>query len=153
MPDIEERKREIEWRIQKILSSRGYELWDISITGVLSANPQVRVFIEKEGKTGIDDCVRMNNLIRNEPLIEELLGGDYHLEVSSPGVDRVLKKKEHFIRYLGYKVRITMKNEKVYKGELREYQEGVFMLFSDGEKRFIPEEQIQLVRLEPVIEF
>lgn len=153
MSHIEERKREIEWRIDKILSSRGYELWDISITGILSTNPQVRVFIEREGKTGIEDCVKVNNLIRNEPIIEELLGGDYHLEVSSPGVDRALKKKEHFIRYQGYKVRVILKNEKVYKGELREYQEGVLLLFSEGEKRFIPEEVIQSVRIEPTIEF
>ncbi|MGH6821595.1 MAG: ribosome maturation factor RimP [Methylocella sp.] len=149
----EERSRELEWRIAKLIRDKGYELWDIQMIGALSANPVLRVFIESEKGAGINDCVKVNNLLRAEPAIEALLGGDYHLEVSSPGMDRLLKTRPHFERFEGSVVRVHLKSGGQYKAKLAGYDAGVLTLLQDGDKIFIPEGIIGSVRVEPSVDF
>lgn len=92
----------------------GYELVDIEITPA----KMVRVFIDKDGGVNIDDCEIVSKHLNNLFFVEEI---DYNrLEVSSPGLDRPLKKLADFVRFKGQDAKIKthelINEQKVFQG-------------------------------------
>ncbi len=84
----------------------GCFLYDLEFLGTGSGRT-LRVYVDKEGGAGIDDCStvsrELNSLLDADDVIP---GGPYHLEVSTPGVDRPLKKPWHFEKVIGKKIAI-----------------------------------------------
>lgn len=68
----------------------------------------LRFFIDKEGGVTIDDCADVSREISAYLEVEDLISHAYHLEVSSPGLERPLKKKADFIRFADRLVRIKL---------------------------------------------
>lgn len=66
----------------------------------------LRLFIDKDGGVNLDDCARLSREI--DPLleVEGVVPHAYRLEVSSPGIDRPLKKPEHFVRFVGEWIKV-----------------------------------------------
>lgn len=90
---------------QKVCSSHGCFLYHLEVLGQ-GAGRTLRIFIDKDGGSGIDDCTNVSRDL-NEILDgqEDLIpGGSYHLEVSTPGIDRVLVKPWHFEKVKGKKI-------------------------------------------------
>ena len=69
----------------------------------------LRIFIDKEGGVTIDDCTVVSRDISTWLDVEDLIEHAFHLEVSSPGLERPLKKMEDFKRFAGRKVRVKIK--------------------------------------------
>ena len=67
----------------------------------------LRVYIDKKGGVFIEDCQKVSRQIEDMIQIDEIINSAYILEVSSPGLDRPLKKEKDFIRSLGTKVKVT----------------------------------------------
>ncbi|OGW14475.1 MAG: ribosome maturation factor RimP [Nitrospinae bacterium RIFCSPLOWO2_12_FULL_47_7] len=67
----------------------------------------LRVYIDKKGGVFIEDCQKVSRQIEDMIQIDEIINSAYILEVSSPGLDRPLKKEKDFIRSLGKKVKVT----------------------------------------------
>ena len=67
----------------------------------------LRVYIDKKGGVFIEDCQKVSRQIEDMIQIDEIINSSYILEVSSPGLDRPLKKEKDFIRSLGKKVKVT----------------------------------------------
>jgi len=89
--------------IRPVVEGSGFRLYDIEFFGRI-----LRVTIEKEGGTvGIDDCVSTSRILN--PLLDtdDLVAGSFDLEVSSPGLDRSLRKPEHFTGALGQSIHVT----------------------------------------------
>ena len=82
----------------------------------------LRFFIDKEEGITIEDCALVSREIGSYLEVEDLLGHAYHLEVSSPGLERPLRKKDDFIRFAGRHVRIKVheptEGQKVFVGIL-----------------------------------
>ncbi len=93
---------------QEITEREGCILYDLEHTG--SGKGRIlRVFIDKEGGVGIDDCSNVSKGINLRLDVEDVVPGDmYNLEVSTPGLDRNLKKKWHFEKAIGKKVYIKL---------------------------------------------
>lgn len=109
-------------KIQKVLEQTipglGFELVDFEITPAKI----IRVFIDKEGGVGVDDCADVSNHLSKVLLVEEI---DYNrLEISSPGLERSLKKLADFVRFNGRLVKIKtyqlIDNQKVFQGRISE---------------------------------
>jgi ribosome maturation factor RimP len=66
----------------------------------------LRVFIDKPGGVGLEDCETVSRSLETLLDVEQVVEHAYHLEVSSPGLDRPLKKPEHFRRAEGQKVKL-----------------------------------------------
>ena len=100
--------------IENVLPSLGYDLIDMEVT----PSKVVRVFIDKADGVNIQDCELVSNHLSRLLLVEEI---DYNrLEISSPGLDRPLKKIEDYKKSIGKLVKIKTKapinNEKVFLG-------------------------------------
>src|ERR687883_683418 len=89
--------------LEKTLPSMGYELvdWEMSARGRL-----VRVFIDKPGGVDVEDCARVSNQLTRLLTVE---GIDYdRLEISSPGLDRPLKRAADFVRFAGEDIEMRL---------------------------------------------
>src|SRR5690349_23980728 len=117
--------------LDPILSGLGYELVDVER---ISRGRLLRVFIDKPGGVSVDDCVAVSNHLSKLFAVENI---DYdRLEVSSPGLDRPLKKASDFIRFAGevarLKLRVGLEGQRNFVGTLREVKDGVLKLEVDG---------------------
>ncbi|MFN0063500.1 MAG: ribosome maturation factor RimP [Myxococcaceae bacterium] len=103
----------------------------------------LRLFIDKPGdKVGLDDCTRASNAVDRALEVEDIVPHEYRLEVSSPGLDRPLKKPEHFTRVKGQKIRVKTFGpvgeppRKNFVGVLRGVDEGGVRLEVEGAGEF-----------------
>ena len=85
----------------------GLKLWDVQFVKE-GADWYLRIFIDKEGGVGIDDCVDMTHAINPVLDKEDPIPQEYILEVSSPGLNRRLTRPEHFEAFLGAPVRAKL---------------------------------------------
>ncbi len=108
----------------------------------------LRVFIDKKGGIEIDDCQNLSERLGEELDRRDLIRDPYTLEVSSPGLDRVLKKERDFSREMGKAVDVSlytpMDGKKLLVGTLTAYGDGKLTL--DGGQE-ISMDKISQVRL------
>ncbi len=100
---------ELEKRAASVAEREGCVLYDLEMVG-LGAGRTLRVYIDKESNVGIEDCSNVSRGL-NEILDDEsdlVPGGPYMLEVSTPGVDRHLKRLWHFEKVVGKKVWVRL---------------------------------------------
>lgn len=113
----------------------------------------LRFFIDKEGGIGVDDCAKVSREISANLEVEDLIAHAYHLEVSSPGLERPLKKKEDFVRFTDRQIRIKLRQpvgeQRVLIGTLcgLEGNAVVLKLEEEKEKVLIDLENISKARL------
>ena len=115
---------------EEILANTDYELVDVEY--VKERDWFLRVYIDKEGGIGLDDCQEVSGLLDEK--LEELniINDRYILEVSSPGLDRALKKEKDFKREMGKLVDITLykaiDGEKMLTGKLTGYTKDIITM-------------------------
>lgn len=102
--------------LDKTLPGFGYELVDYELT----AQGDLRVFIDKPGGITVEDCATVSNHLSRVLLVEDV---DYQrLEISSPGLDRPLKKAADFVRFAGslakIKTRLPIEGQKNFVGRI-----------------------------------
>ncbi len=138
--------------LERTLPPLGYELvdWDMSARSGL-----LRVFIDKPAGVDVEDCARVSNHLTHLFAVE---GVDFdRLEVSSPGLDRSLKKASDFARYTGEEVKLTLResigNARRMKGVLRGVEDGSVVVDTDAGSLAIPLANIDKARLVPKIEW
>ena len=94
--------------IEPLLAQLGYELVELEHVAGRSRG-LVRIFIDKPEGVGIDDCERASREISALLDVEDPIPTAYTLEVSSPGLDRVLRTRAHFERFVGWRVFVELK--------------------------------------------
>lgn len=141
------------WEIaEPIAKSLGYELWDVRFEKE-GANWYLRIFIDKEDGISINDCVDMSHAI-DKPLDEaDPIEQSYCLEVCSPGLERDLKRDDHFVKSLGKKIMVKLirpvDGQREFKGTLESYDNGNFELVSEeGAKLMINKKETSYVKLD-----
>jgi ribosome maturation factor RimP len=138
--------------LERTVPPLGYELvdWDQSPRSGL-----VRVFIDKPQGVDVEDCARVSTHLTHLFAVENILYE--RLEVSSPGLDRALKKAADFARFAGEEVKLTLRmsvdNAKRMKGVLRGLDGDAVLLETDTGTRAIPLANIDKARLVPKIEW
>lgn len=100
-------KNRVEELLAPILSSEGFELVDIDYKKE-GGTFFLRVFIDKEGGVTLDDCALVNEELGAVLDIEDTIPNEYTLEVSSPGVERPLKKPDDYRRFVGKRANIRL---------------------------------------------
>ncbi|MGL5279985.1 MAG: ribosome maturation factor RimP [Cetobacterium sp.] len=106
----------------------------------------VRIFIEKpEGDITLEDCGSLSNEI--DEAIDALIPHKFFLEVSSPGVERPLKKESDFVRFNGEKIKVNLKHKlndnKNFEGIIEDFKDETLFLNIKGEILEIPFKEIK----------
>lgn len=107
----------LEQSIKLAVESLGAKLYDIVSTKEHDRNI-FRVLVTAENGISLDKCAEISRMISPILDVDEPMNGEYILEVSSPGIERKLRKKEHFQGSVGEKVRIKNFATEIFKGEL-----------------------------------
>ncbi|PTQ80663.1 ribosome maturation factor RimP [Nitrosospira multiformis] len=134
--------------LEPTLAGLGYELVDLERS---PGGKLLRVFIDKTEGVNVDDCVAVSNHLSRLLAVENV---DYdRLEVSSPGLDRPLKKTADFIRFAGESVklrlRVALQGQRNFVGILREVKDGILKLEVDGKMLDLELNNLEKVRLVP----
>ena len=140
---------DLETLIEKLVTQLGYELVDFE---TVNGGQILRIFIDKGDLIDIEDCTKVSNHVNNVLSVET--DYDYErLEVSSPGLDRVIKKLNDFDRFKGQKIKIktrfAIENRKNFKGTLFGTKGESIMIEIDNESLLIDFENIDKARLDP----
>lgn len=98
-------KKKVEELVLPIVEDFRYELVDLELKNEGSGFA-LRIFIDKPGGITLDDCVAVSREVGAILEVEDPIKSSYRLEVSSPGLDRPLKKREDFERFAGKKVKL-----------------------------------------------
>ena len=122
--------------IKSIVNSYGAKLYDSEI---VNDNDETifRVYIVKDGGVDLDLCADISRDVSPLLDINPPVSGEYRFEVSSPGIERKLTKKEHFIYSIGSKVKVKVLGGKKLKGTLIDADdEGIKVETKDGIEHF-----------------
>jgi ribosome maturation factor RimP len=115
----------------------------------------VRIFVEKDGGIDVDDCAKLSRMVEHE--LDNIITKSYALEVSSPGLDRPLRKEADFLKYKGEIAKIVtimpLDGRKNFEGCLEGVEdEHVIIKITEGEVK-IPLNGIRKANLVPEINF
>lgn len=94
--------------LEPLVRHLGYELWELEFTG---RNGVLRLYIDSPEGIDIDDCETVSRAVSDRLDEADPVPGEYTLEVSSPGMDRVLRTAQHFERFIGEQVNVEMKQQ------------------------------------------
>ena len=147
---MDEVRKNLEETLREQIEKKGYELIEIEQHSLRKGIKMV-LFIDHENGIGIDDCISVSKA--SEVVIDEFIDPEsYELEVSSPGLDRKLIRKEDFDRFIGKTIKIKLKEKlndrKNFKGLLTD-RRGDLVILEDDQVFEIPMDSIDICRIVP----
>lgn len=110
----------------------------------------VRIYIEKlDGDVSLDDCAKVSIAVEDD--IDKLIDKKFFLEISSPGVERPLKREKDYIRFTGSKIKVSLKHKinekKNFEGILSKFENDTVFLMTDNEELEIPFKEVRKANL------
>ena len=137
---------------EPILADRSLELVEVEFQRE-TRGWILRVYIDRSGGVTLDDCQKVSEELGDHLDVADLITLPYHLEVSSPGLDRPLTRDADFIRFAGKAVRIVTRDpvegQRNFRGRLAGLVDGAVLVdLADGRQVRIPRPLIAKARLE-----
>ena len=147
MPKIEEN---VETLIMPIIEDLGYILYDVQYVKE-AKDYYLRVFIDKKEGISLEDCEKVNNAITDILDEKNYIKDQYFLEISSPGIERVLRKDKHLEKNIGEEVNVKLfkKDEngaKEYLGKLKEFNQNEIVLETEEQEIKIERKNIAQIK-------
>jgi ribosome maturation factor RimP len=135
--------------VEPVVRAHGLELVDAAL-GRGPTRSLLRVIVDTpagDGRVKVDECAAVSRELGHGLDVSELIDGTYTLEVTSPGVDRVLAREVDFARSVGRKVsletRTPLNGRRRFKGELVAFADGVATVRSEGSDFAVPFAEIE----------
>ena len=139
---------------EPVIAEQGCTLWDVEYVKE-AGTWYLRAYIDKEGGIAVDDCEVISRILSDWLDQTDFIEDSYIMEISSPGLDRPLKKEKDFKRSLGKLVEIRtyrpIEKQKEFCGILNAYDSNSVTIDEDGTERTFDKKDIALIRL--AIEF
>lgn len=145
--------------VEPLVAAEGYELVDAEYV-MARGRPILRLYIDTvppgtpERGVTVDDCQHVSRLVSDVLDVEDVVPGEYNLEVSSPGLFRPLTKPEHYARAVGERIKVKtyekIEGRKTFTGRLQAREdEHVVVTVDDGTTFRVPVPAIAKANLEP----
>ena len=150
----EEYEKKAEALLAPIVEQAGFELVDVEYV-TDAGNWYLRGYIDKPGGITVNDCEAVSRIFSDKLDEDDFIEDSYIMEISSPGLDRPLKKDKDFARSMGKEVEIRtyrpIEKQKEFSGRLTAYDDNSVTIDEDGSLRAFDRKEIALIRLK--IEF
>ena len=146
MANIEEK---VESLLSSTINSLGYDLYDVEYTKE-GKNYFLRIFIDKPEGIDLNDCEKVNNAIND--LIDEAdyIKEQYFLEVSSPGIERILRKEKHLQDNIGKLVEVKLfkaiEKQKLLQGTLKNFNKEKLTIEANDKNIEIERKNISIIK-------
>jgi ribosome maturation factor RimP len=142
---------DVEVLAEPLLESEGFSLIDVEYRRERNGRT-LRLVVDKEGGVTLGDCAYISSQLGDILDAKADLLGSYHMEVSSPGLDRALTKPKHFVQFKGRKVAIKTRSpvegKRDFRGKLDGLSDGIVMVEAEGHIYAIPYEDISRAHLD-----
>lgn len=138
MSKLEEKVEEL---VTPKINSIGYKVYDVMYVKEGKDN-YLRIFIDNDEGISLNDCEKVNDAITDMLDEANYIKDQYFLEISSPGVERNIRKNEHLQESLGMEITVKLfkpiEKKKEYNGILKSFSEEVVTLIVENEEVSIP---------------
>ena len=119
-------------------------------------NSVLRIYVEREDGVSVDLCADVSRHVSDLLDVEEILPEAYTLEVSSPGMDRLLFKSAHYVSHIGERVDVRLnypfEGRKKIIGLLAGLEDNSVVVQVDGDEYLLPLENVHKARIVPVFD-
>ncbi len=143
---------ELQKLLEPTVERLGYELTDLEVR-LGSKGGLLRITVDKPGGIDLKDCEKVSSAISALLDVEDPMADNYSLEVSSPGLDRKLTKPDHFQRFEGETLKVTMRfpidGRRRFRGTLVSSNDENIVVEVDGESYSLPLAALDTARLVP----
>jgi ribosome maturation factor RimP len=149
---VRRREQELEQLLKPTIAGLGFELWGLEyLSGGNRAT--LRVYIDTPSGVTLGDCERVSHQLNGVLDVDDPVRTVHTLEVSSPGVDRILFKPHQYRAHIGREVdlrlRFPLEGRRKFVGLIDGVQEGEVVLCVDGSTCTVPLEQVHRARVVP----
>ena len=146
----------LEQRLNQMLEAPilalGFELWGIEFVRA-GKHSTLRVYIDHQDGITVENCAEVSHQVSSILDVEDPITTEYNLEVSSPGMDRILFKPEQYARYIGEQLNLTLRiavnNRRKFKGVISRVDGDNLLLSVDGNEETVAFANIQQANLVP----
>ncbi|MCY3859075.1 MAG: ribosome maturation factor RimP [Gammaproteobacteria bacterium] len=145
----------LEKLVKPTVNHLGFELWGVEQTGT-GRHRRLCIYIDAPNGISVADCETVSQQLGTLLAVEDGIAGTYDLEVSSPGLDRLLFKHDHYQRNVGecvdVRLHLPVNGTRHVRGTLQDCSEESISVMVDDELKIIPFSQVRRTRLVPVFE-
>ena len=146
MASIEEKVTNL---VEPIIEKIGYELYDVEYAK--EGKNYLRIFIDSEKGIDLNDCEKVNDAITDILDTENYIKDQYFLEISSPGIERVLRKDKHLEKNIGTDINVKLfkkdeNGKKEYLGKLKEYNQNEIVIEQEEKEIKIERKNISQIK-------
>ena len=141
--------------LRPTVEDMGYVLWGIELISP-GRRPTVRVYIDADAGISVDDCAQVSHQVSGVLDVEDPIKGEYTLEVSSPGVDRLLFEPAQYEPYVGemvdIRLRLPVEGRRRFRGTLIGTDGELLVVSIDEEAFSLPMRSVDRARALPRLE-
>ncbi len=147
------KKDDLKAILAPVVEAMGYQFWGLEYL-VQGRHTLLRVFIDKpEQGVNVDDCAAVSHQISGVLDVEDPISSVYDLEVSSPGLDRILFVESQYLQFVGSEVDLRLavpfEGRRKFKGLLIGIEQDAVLIRQDNNEFLLPLEQIERARIVP----
>ncbi|MEE9575126.1 MAG: ribosome maturation factor RimP [Gammaproteobacteria bacterium] len=140
--------------LEPVITALGYEMLGIEYFKQKDGS-LLRLYIDSDAGITLDDCTRVNHQVIGVLDVHDPIKERYHLEISSPGLDRPLFTLKQFQRFLGQQVKIKLREKiderRKFTGVIKAIEETAVLVSEEGIDYLIPADVIDSAHLVPEI--
>ena len=149
------KEKQVEELLTPTVESLGCSIWGVEFLAQ-GKHTKLRLYIDREEGVTVDHCADVSRHVSDILDVEELITGAYTLEVSSPGMDRILFKESQFTDSVGEQVDVRLnfpfEGRRKFIGMLAGVQDSMAVVQIDDDEYLLPLENIQRARVVPVFD-
>jgi len=138
--------------LEPTVVSLGFQLWGLELISP-NRRPTLRIYIEGDNGVTVDDCATVSRHLASVLDVEDPIQGEYTLEVSSPGIDRLLFAPEQYTLYVGepieVRLRFPFEGRRRFRGWLMGLEGDDVVVRIDDHDFLLPMKQIDKARVQP----
>jgi ribosome maturation factor RimP len=151
---VSTKAQQIQGMLEPTVEAMGFELWGVEYLSQ-GRHSLLRLYIESEQGITVDDCAAVSEQAGSVLDVEDPISGEYTLEVSSPGVDRLLFRLDQYPGYLGetleLRLRSPFEGRRRFRGTLRGIEEQDIVIQVDDHEYLLPYSAVEKARVQPRI--
>lgn len=149
---VTKKEAELADLLRATVEAMGFALWGLEFRAQ-GKNSLLRIYIDREAGVQVDDCAQVSRQISGILDVEDPIAGEYSLEVSSPGIDRLLFSIEQCQQYVGewleVKLRVPFEGRKNFNGTLVGIEDQDVVVRIDDDEYVLPFDSIDKAKVKP----
>jgi len=145
------KERQLQDMLKPTVEALGFELWGIEYMSQ-GRHSVLCIYIESDNGINVDDCARVSHQVGSLLDVEDTITGEYTLEVSSPGMDRLLFKLGQYPAYIGEEIELRLRRpfegRRKFKGVLKGIEGEDIVVQVDNHEYLLPHDAVEKARIQ-----